>query len=367
MEKADAAPKMLPYQSLRKQKRIDLVEQIPLRGPLSIYLEPTNVCNFKCLFCPESFADYKEKAGGLFQLSLDDFKAVAAQIKAIGTVKTLNFYMMGEPFGNRHLPEFVAIAKRDNIAERVIVTSNGTLIKPAKYREICESGLDYLRISIYGANEDTHKSNTQSTIKLARIKENVAGLKQFRDAHSYPHPYIYLKMIESSEPEENRQFMEHFSPIGDEAVIEPVMNWNDPDEGNLSGLDKDTLLSKEYFAQKKEVCPFPFYTMVIHSDLTVSVCCVDWDKKTNVGELRRESLLDVWTGAKLRDFQLKHVQRRRAELGSCKNCTFLHTAPDNLDAITEAEFLGRTGPGSGIAQEPVAPAPGWRGPGVRRA
>jgi hypothetical protein len=38
---------------------------------------------------------------------------------------------------------------------------------------------------------------------------------------------------------------------------------------------------------------------------------------------------------------LKHLQRRKHELPGCKNCTYLHTAPDNIDSLTADSFLER--------------------------
>jgi radical SAM protein with 4Fe4S-binding SPASM domain len=334
-------PPSTPYSSLRGLARIDLAKAIPLSGPLTIYVEPTNICNFKCVYCPESFDSYKDIAGGHFQLSLDDFKKVAKQIKDLATVKTLNFYMMGEPFVNKQLPQFISIAKTEAIAERVIVTSNGTLVRPHLYPAICDSQLDYLRVSIYGGNESAHASNTQSPFRLSQIKDNVLGLKRFRDSRGQRDPFIYVKMIGSPHENENRQFKQLFSEAADEVFLEPVMNWNDPEEGDLSGQAKGTPMSQQYFSATKAVCPFPFYTLVIHSDLRVSVCCVDWNKQAVVGNLRDESLADIWKGERLRTFQLRHLQRRRHELAGCKNCTYLHTAPDNIDSLNESILLKR--------------------------
>jgi len=308
---------------------------------MAIYVEPTNICNFKCVFCPESFDDYREKAGGLFQMTLDNFKIIAQQIKEFNTVKTLNFYMMGEPFSNKELLDFISHAKQEKIAERLIVTSNGTLIKPERYEAICASGLDYLRISIYGGNETAHRANTQSPFKLERIRENVAGLRAYRDKMGKAGPSIYVKMIESKSNAENQDFLNYFNGVGDELNLEPVMNWNDPDEGNLSLIETDSLLMSKHFSHKKEVCPFPFYTLVIHSDLNVSVCCVDWNKKTVIGNLREKTLSELWRSDALKDFQLKHLQRERHKLSSCKNCTYIHTAPDNLDELDVGTYIDR--------------------------
>lgn len=332
----------LDYASLRRGKRIDLAQAVPLPAPLAVYVEPTNICNFRCVFCPESFMEYEDIAGGLFKLAPDDFERIASQIIAIGGVQTLNFYMMGEPFANRNLFDYIRIAKERSLGRKLILTSNGSLLKKDHYTRLCQSGLDYLRISIYGPNEDAHRKNTGSTVKLARIRENVAGLKAFRDEHGYATPHIYVKMIESDRTEENTEFLGTFQNVGDEVGLEPVMNWNDPDQGNLSGIDSDRLQDQGYFANKKTVCPFPFYTLVIHSDLKVSACCVDWDKKIIIGDLRTQTLREIWRGEALHALQLAHLEGRRRSLPGCNNCTYLYTAPDNLDALSASDFLERT-------------------------
>lgn len=331
----------MKYSELRQAKRISLRDAVPLPGPLSIYVEPTNICNFKCVFCPESFDNFKEITGGYASLTPEDFSGIADQIGMFGTVKTINFYMMGEPFANKHLFDLIEIAKKKSICEKIIVTSNGSLISAEKYQRVCEGGLDYLRISIYGPNQEAHKKNTQSGVKLSRIIQNISGLKKFRDENNLQGPFIYVKMIESQVPGENDEFLEVFSDMGDEVAIEPVMNWNNPEQGWLANISEEKLLDTAYFGMKKHVCPFPFYSLVIHSDMRVSVCCVDWDKKTLIGDLKENSLEEIWHGDALREFQMKHLQRKRHELEGCRNCTYLHTTPDSLEDLSEDEYLKR--------------------------
>jgi radical SAM protein with 4Fe4S-binding SPASM domain len=146
-------------------------------------------------------------------------------------------------------------------------------------------------------------------------------------------------MVDSHSEDDNCSFLQYFEGIGDEIAIEPLMNWNDPDEGLDLDLSANELLSTDYFKEKKEVCPFPFYTMVIHSDLKVSACCVDWNKKTCVGDLKKNTLEEIWTGDKLRNLQLSHIRRKKNEIEGCKNCTFLHTSIDHIDCLNEVNFL----------------------------
>jgi MoaA/NifB/PqqE/SkfB family radical SAM enzyme len=209
--------------------------------------------------------------------------------------------------------------------------------------------LDFLRISIYGGTEETHRQRTQNSISLEKIRSNIAAFRDYRDLKRTQRPFIYVKMIDSGNSHENQSFRDYFGGVADELMIEPVMNWNDPTEGNLAGLPQDQLLQTPYFANKKRACPFPFYTAVIHSDLQVSVCCVDWSKQLVIGDLRTQSLRDIWHGDALREIQERHLAGRRDTLDGCRTCTYLHTAPDNLDALTVDEFRNRRRPNQGAS------------------
>lgn len=329
-----------PYSTLRQGKRIDLVEASPLPAPLTIYLEPTNICNFKCVYCPESFPDFSERSGGLHRLDAQGFALVSHQISELGRVKVLHFYMMGEPFVNRALPDFIRAATDARIAERTCVTSNATLLDTRTIDRVLDSGLDYLRISIYGATEETAARRTGSAIKLSRIIANLQNFRARRQERGAG-PTLYIKMIDTGDTAENQVFLDRFGPIGDEAAIEPAMNWNDPEEGNLAQRDHEEMLANPYFSHRKRACALPFYTLVVHSDLRVSVCCVDWAKQAVVGDLRQETLSEVWRGARLKEFRLAHLRGERHTLAACATCTYLYTTPDNVDALSADDYLAR--------------------------
>jgi MoaA/NifB/PqqE/SkfB family radical SAM enzyme len=331
-----------PYSRLRQGQRIDLAEMSPLPAPMAIYMEPTNICNFRCVYCPESFADFKERSGGLHRLDAAAFASVLDQIAALGRLKVLHFYMMGEPFVNRALPDFIRAAVDRSVADRTCVTTNATLLNAEVIDRVLASGLDYLRISIYGGTEEAFARRTQTpSIKLSRVVANVAALRRRRDELGATTPSIYVKMIDTGDPGENATFLETFRPLADEVALEPVMNWNDPDEGNLAQVSRDEMLANPYFRHAKRSCAFPFYTLVIHSDLRVSVCCVDWAKQAVVGDLKTESLTEIWRGDRLRDFRLAHLRGERQTLPACAQCTYLYTAPDNMDALSPETYLAR--------------------------
>lgn len=328
------------YSALRSGKRIDLVEHSPLPAPLTIYVEPTNVCNFRCVYCPESFVEYREVAGGFHRMDAAGFRHVLDNISALGRLRTLNFYLLGEPFLNRALPDLIAEAVTRDVADRTAVTTNATVLDATMAERVLDSGLHYLRVSIYGGTEETAKARTQGRISLDQIAANLRSLREARDRRG-SRLFLYVKMIDTTDPAENAAFLDRFRTLADEIAIEPVMNYNDPEGHNLAQKTREELLAHPHFQHRKRACPFPFYTLVIHADLRVSVCCVDWSKAAVVGDLKTESLRAIWNGSRLRDFRLAHLRGERHTLAACARCTYLYTTPDSVDALTPEVYLGR--------------------------
>ena len=329
------------YAALRALGRQKLSDIVPLARPFTIYIEPTNACNFSCSYCPVHFDDYLERSGGRSKLDIAACSMILDQILELGRLKTLNFYMLGEPYANRDLSTFVTMAKERDVADRIIVTTNATLLNEDAARQTIASGLDYLRVSIYGSTQDRHEAVTGSKIKLDRIVENVRRLRHLRDAMGAAKPHIYVKMIDCGDALENQRFLSLFEPIADVVAIEPVMNWNLSEvSDDLSGAGAG-LTESAYFSLKKKACPFPFYNLVVNADLRVTVCCVDWEKATTVGSLRDQSLAEIWRGQPLREFQLKHLRGERETIKACRSCTFLHTAPDQIDDLEAGLFFDR--------------------------
>jgi MoaA/NifB/PqqE/SkfB family radical SAM enzyme len=65
----------------------------------------------------------------------------------------------------------------------------------------------------------------------------------------------------------------------------------------------------------------------------VSACCPDWDQKLIVGDLKRESLREIWNSPVLQDLRLQHLRGARRDNALCRACGHIKYAQaDNIDA-----------------------------------
>lgn len=119
-----------------------------------VYIETTNICNLSCNFCP------KTKRKPMFM----DVKAFTHIVKSIKPYTNhIYFYLMGEPFLNKNIEEFLRISNDENL--KVNITTNGTLINEVKDILLKSKALRQLNISLHSFEANTENVDFNKYIK----------------------------------------------------------------------------------------------------------------------------------------------------------------------------------------------------------
>jgi len=317
---------------LREQNRVKLETVIPLSMPYVIYIDPTNLCNFKCKFCPTGDLDLLKQVGRE-QSSIDFewFKKIINDIQQFDQkLKLLSLYKDGEPLVNKDFAKMVRYAKEADIAQKIWTKTNGALLNPKLNSEIIDAGLDMIHISVESTSEDGYFSIANVNIDYEEFKSNI---KDFYDKRNNCKMYIKIIDVNLSDAEKEK-FYNDFTEICDFISIEKLMGWSHSDLKDFTmGISSDTYDGLPLI--KKEVCAYPFYVLAVNADGSVSVCGNDWSYKTAVGNIKEESLLDIWQGKKLFELRKMFLEFRRSENSACADCYYLQIVPDNLDKHTE--------------------------------
>lgn len=322
--------KVIDKFSERTKKRVFLPEAIPLPTPFFLYLDPTNVCNFHCKFCPTGNDELLKKVKRkkehmsfpLFTKIIDDIS------KFQNKIKLLNLFCDGEPLCHPQFSEICRYTVNSRVAERVICRTNGSLLTPALSEKLIASGLNEIGISIEGTTEEQYQEISSTKIDFDQLLKNLKYLFEIKNRKCR----IYVKTIDFGLNEEGKKRFYHlFKPISDFCSIEHPMKWNNTGKLDLTLGKYDGKTIDGMDDKPKKICPFPFISCVIKSNGTVCCCCVDWTNMTQIGDLRKESLLDIWNGQKLYEFRKMLLEHRSMNNAACRNCIFFHNYPDSLD------------------------------------
>jgi radical SAM protein with 4Fe4S-binding SPASM domain len=330
MKSEHGVARRVESKDLRAQKREPLEKVVPLSGPFLAYIDPTNVCNFKCQYCPTADKGLLKQVGrpdGLMTMAM--FEKIVEDLKKFpNKLRLCSLYKDGEPTLNKHLPEMIRMVKDAGVAERVWTKTNGTRLEPGLNRRLVEAGLDMICVSISAVDAVKYKEIVGVAADYDKLVAGVRDLYEHRGELE-----IYVKIAESPQltKEDLQKFFDDFSPIATHISVEKLMGWSYSNLKDWTLGTNPTTYDGLPFTPKV-ACPLPFYVVAINWNGDVSMCANDWALKTVVGNVGEESLVDIWNGDRAFEFRKMHLEGRRSENAACGDCFYQKILPDNIDA-----------------------------------
>ncbi len=338
------------YRALTQSSVIPLHQMLPLKVPYAVHIDPASVCNFKCHFCPTGDPQLLESVGrlkgvmdyGLFKKIIEDLKQLV--LDADQQIARLYLYKDGEPLLNKDLAAMVAYTKQAGVAQSIETTTNASLLTESKASELLQAGLDVIRISVEHVSNQGYQEITQTFSNYDLIKAHVGKLYALKQQMDHP-LIVYAKILDVNLSDvEKERFLNDFGPISDFVNIDSLTGLSRTDIrdfrlGNTISTDIDSVHPRK---DDRVVCPDAFTKLAINFDGTVSVCCQDWSFGTLVGDVRTQSVSEVWQGAELQSFRLMHLKGERQQHPVCGTCDHVCGFPAHTDLDDHRQDLWTT-------------------------
>ncbi|NEX21710.1 radical SAM protein [Thiorhodococcus mannitoliphagus] len=326
------------------EDRPPLRGRLPLRKPLALFVEPTNICNFRCAPCVHGSENTRSDLKPLRHMTMALYGKLISELREWSgpPLKLLRLAMLGEPFINPDFIEMVRLAKEARVAERVDTFSNGSLLSGDVAERLVDVGIDSIRFSIYAVTPDRHLDVTGSRCAIEEIRNNIKRLRDIRDAKGRCAPCIFVKMFDAY-GDENNLFYEMYEGIADEIGLEKVHNAT-----NYSGNDLvkmyygDSVRSERAYNEYAQslnahriACSRPFMSMVINNIGDCLMCTHDPAKGTKIGNCNDSTLQELWSGNAMFEFRRMHLQNHKHENPICAHCDWFKLFPDadNVDGF----------------------------------
>ncbi|MCP4216709.1 MAG: radical SAM/SPASM domain-containing protein [bacterium] len=229
-----------------------------------VAIEINSACNRKCAWCP----NHKNHREDVYLEDALIYK-VLDQLKEMGFKGKITFNHFNEPMMDKRLPTFIKYIREQIPAVHIYINTNGDYLTMESWKELREAGLDYAVISQYDG----------------KINENVKNILEQLDA------------------KEKKAFgAEVFS-------TKDMSNW--------AGLIKMKGNSK---LPLQEICMKPFRQLQITYTGKAVLCCRDYFGKIEVGDIRTDSLKDIWASPVLKHYRKKLIKGDRGALKLCDVC-----------------------------------------------
>ncbi|MFC1895473.1 radical SAM/SPASM domain-containing protein [Thermodesulfobacteriota bacterium] len=323
---------VLNFRQQRYANHTPLCTMLPLDTPLSIMIEPTNICNFRCIFCPtgdEGLIRSVSRPKGTMPFDL--FCNIVDDISLFDNkVRSLLLYKDGEPLLNANLDKMIEYAKNKQIADKIHTTTNASLLTAERAILLIKAGLDDIRISVEHLTSDGYKELTRTYGDYHTIRKNIEFLynKKIKMNSSLQ---IHVKMLDVSLSEEDKsRFVDEFSDISDSINIDTLCGWSNTQKKDftLGNSISYSLNSIVPLRKDRIVCPEPFKSLAINFNGTVSLCQVDWAHAVILGNVRKSSVREIWKGQNIHNYRMKMLYGQRDSIEPCEDCHFIQGEPE---------------------------------------
>jgi len=287
--------------------------------PRSIDIELTNSCNFKCLMCPTGNLSQTRKTGFMND---EVYYEILNNIREYKT--PIRFIRWGEPTMHPKLIQYISAAKKEEILCHI--NTNGSYLNKDNIVELIDSGLDSIKFSFQGVDAKSYSEMRN----IDYYDELIAIIKLFHETRGdNKKPYIHVSTTVTYEDANTiRQFKDELIKITDLVTVgRTVLEHIDINETRLGKEEMDTikwLKEQESVVKKHPECPEVFDKLSINWDGSVSACCFDHDNKMTIGDIRVQSLKEIWNSCKINKYReaLAEMQHDKFEL--CKSCYDYH-------------------------------------------
>lgn len=306
--------------------------------PPALQIEVTSACNLRCAMCLVRYRPPVNKLDGA--MSLDMFQRLVDELPGL---TTLTLQGLGEPLLAPHLLDMIRYAKARGL--RVGFNSNATLLHERVARELVASGLDWLHVSLDGADPKTFEAIREGA-RFDRVVANLATLVAAKRSAGSDTPWVRVvfvamrRNIDQLAPligllggigvaEVRVQNLSHSFSDTDPAGAYQEIRQYAAEQALWTGSDRDAAATA--FAAARQAagdsgvllrlpdtepdgdrdpapgrprCAWPWDSAYVTSAGVVQPCCmVMGDDRVAFGRLTEQSFTQIWAGPAYREFR----------------------------------------------------------------
>ena len=270
--------------------------------PVEYIVETTAKCNLYCPMCPrETHKQPKaDMTDEVFERLVRESGDTAEHMMLIG---------LGEPFMDPHIFERIEFCHRHSVSS--LLSTNGTFLDEKVATRVLDSPLEQITLSFDGAKKETFEFYRKGA-KFEKVRDNfVRFAKMKKERGSKLQVVIQMVRMEGNagEVDDFISFWNGVPGIDQIRIKEDETNLMRPDAGHAG-------------EEWKHPCHYLWRgPMYVKQNGDVYPCCQSYMLDgAPLGNLERESLVQIWNSDSMQEMRRLHAAGRGGEVGICSRC-----------------------------------------------
>ena len=272
--------------------------------PPCVQIEPTSICNLRCVFCFQTDPMLtKPKEGHQGQIPLDRFKRIVDAIE--GRVEFVTMASRGEPLLAKGIEEMLAYASGKFLGLKM--NTNATFLTEKKAHAILSAQPNTLVFSADAADAGTY-AELRVNGDFDKIMGNIRRFMEIKE-RDYPESRMITRVsgVAFDRDRQDHAKIEAFwREFVDQVAFVDYNPWENAYDNEPNGIT--------------EVCSDLWRRTFVWWDGRMNPCDVDYRSFLSPGNVDEVSVSELWTGAGYSHLRSQHQSMERQGLTPCRGC-----------------------------------------------
>ena len=290
-----------------------------LSGPITVHIETTNICNFRCVYCPQSNSDQHFQILGRGKMPFDNYRNILDKVLQTWPIREIVLTRDGEPLVHPELEKFIAYAVSKNL--EVSIGSNGSYFNRERIIRLIEAGLTKVK-GDFCPGKEKYESLRKGG-KWETVLEGYRALIEYaiQERKKFHLVLVDLNTYDLKNPEAvaaSLQEMHRLFPYPSEYLsINAAMMHNSFDEATVVLTSSQKLSKRKY-----NRCHHPWIELVIDYKGNAVGCCRDLRSEYILGNVLEcnDINAEIWNGERMRYLRKRLAKRSPQSMVTCNKC-----------------------------------------------
>jgi radical SAM protein with 4Fe4S-binding SPASM domain len=287
--------------------------------PEYVAIEVTNVCNFKCAFCPQSDPKHHQLVPRTY-LDEETCELFLKKIRAAGVRSNLIHWTLdGDPFMNKGFAGLCQLAVAHGFTNCHFAT-NGMLCTVERLKEF---PLERCRLNLcidFCADPKYFEEVRGTRNSWTTVQSNIESILANERCGNV---YIEITDISSFSDQDPHSLRQKFEQLQATFRPSPRLTFRTRTFHNATGY-LSIGKKKNATAGKYHLCPYPWTTLRVASNGDIVACCRDLQHKTVLGSLKTQELGQIWNGAPMQTLRRNLLDGSPDRSAACQGCDLPH-------------------------------------------
>ena len=274
---------------------------------IQLHFETVGSCSARCVFCMYDSDENRKLPKRPMPMPL--FQKIIDEAVTIPQINEVAFAGLAEPLMDPHLLERIAYTSAARADWRLEMYTNGFALTPEKFEAIKAAGLDVLVISLNAVSAEQHALIMGVKGKYDLVCANI----DYAIAHKGDMAHIDTRAVVTGDTftmDDGAAFLRRWgvTHLGGYGKLISERNWAGE---NPTSVPFDP----------NSCCKRALEQISVHRDGRCNLCCFDALSKYSFGDLKTQTIREIYNSSAYVAFRQMHFENRAAEHPLCRICS----------------------------------------------